>query len=158
MNKTDLLRELDKSRGEMLVVLGLADASREIYPGWTIRQVLAHLTGWDEAVTASLQAFLEGSTAAIASYRGINEYNARSVETRVDLSYEQTRREWEVARVELRAALEAIPDSQLDTEMTYPWGARGSLRDLIGVIYSHEEEHAEEICGLLRKGETPGGV
>lgn len=158
MNKADLLRELDKSRDEMRVVLGLAEAAREIYPGWTIRQVLAHLTGWDEAVTASLRAFLEGSTAAIASYRGINEYNARSVETRADLSDEQTRREWEVARSELRAALEAIPESHLETEMTYPWGARGSLRELIGVIYSHEEEHAEEIRDLLRKGENPSGV
>ncbi|MBL8153589.1 MAG: maleylpyruvate isomerase N-terminal domain-containing protein [Anaerolineae bacterium] len=158
MNKADLLRELDKSRAEMLLVLGLADRGRDIYPGWTIRQVLAHLTGWDEAVTASLRAFLEGSDAAIASYRGINEYNARSVETRADLSHEQTRREWEVARTELCAALEAIPESHLDTEMTYPWGARGSLRGLIGVIYSHEEEHAEEIRGLLRKGDSPSGV
>jgi hypothetical protein len=158
MNKADLLRELDKSRGEMLGVLGMADVTHEIYPGWTLRQILAHLTGWDEAVTASLQAFLEGSDAAIASYRGINEYNARSVETRAALSYEQTRREWEIARVELRAALEAIPETQLDTEMTYPWGARGALRGLISVIYSHEEEHAEEIRGLLRKGEGSGSV
>lgn len=158
MNKTHLLQELGKSRGEMLTVLSLADAAQEIYPGWTIRQVLAHLTGWDEAVTASLRAFLEGSSAAIASYRGINEYNARSVETRADLSYEHTRREWEIARSELRAALEAIPESHLETEMTYPWGARGSLRGLIGVIYSHEEEHAEEIRGLLRKAEDSSSV
>lgn len=34
------------------------DLHVEIYPGWTLKEVLAHITGWDDAAIASLHAHL----------------------------------------------------------------------------------------------------
>lgn len=149
--KEQLLQELDTSHQHMRTVVEHIGQDREIYPGWTIRQVLAHLTGWDEATTASLRAYHDGGDAAIASYRGINEYNAQSVETRQELSYEQTRREWELARDALKAAIQAIPQEQWPGDLLYPWGERGALAPLIRIFIDHEREHAEEIARLAGK-------
>lgn len=150
-NKTTLLNGLNASHTAMRTLLDEVEKNWEVYPGWTIRQVLAHLTGWDEATTASIRAYIKGGEAAIASYRGINEYNAQSVETRQDLSYEQTRREWELARDDLKAAIQAVPDDQFAGEVMSPWGQRVTIPQLVGVFIHHENEHADEIRGLKGK-------
>lgn len=150
--RTQLIEGLDASHTAMQSLLDEVEKNWEVYPGWTIRQVLAHLTGWDEATTASIRAYIGGGEAAIASYRGINEYNARSVETRQDLSYEQTRREWELARQELKAAILDVPEEQFGGEVMSPWGERGTIAQLVGIFIHHEKEHADEIRGL--KGKT----
>lgn len=149
--RTQLVEGLDASHAAMQSLLNEVEKNWEVYPGWTIRQVLAHLTGWDEATTASIRAYIEGSEAAIASYRGINEYNARSVETRQDLSYEQTRREWELARDDLKAAINAIPHDHFGGEIMTPWGQRATIPQLVDVFIEHEKEHADEIRGLKGK-------
>ncbi|MBI5671346.1 MAG: maleylpyruvate isomerase N-terminal domain-containing protein [Chloroflexi bacterium] len=151
--REQLIEGLDASHAAMQSLLDEVEKNWEVYPGWTIRQVLAHLTGWDEATTASLRAYTEGSEAAIASYRGINDYNARSVETRQDLRYEQTCREWELAREALKAAILAVPDEKFGGEVLYPWGQRGSIPQLIEIFIEHDREHADEIRGLKGKAE-----
>jgi uncharacterized protein (TIGR03083 family) len=146
-----LVEGLDASHAAMQTLLNEVEQNWEVYPGWTIRQVLAHLTGWDEATTASIRAYIEGGEAAIASYRGINAYNAQSVETRQDLSYEQTRREWELARDDLKTAILAVPDEKFDGLVMTPWGERATIPQLVDVFIEHEKEHADEIRGLKGK-------
>ncbi len=143
--KKRLLDELESSRAAIFKVVSRLDPATEIYPNWTVRHVLAHITGWDEATTLSLRAYLQDADSAIASYRGIDEYNARSVETRQDLNYEQTYKEWEIARRELRDAVQALPEESFLKEILYPWGHRASVSGLVEVIIHHEFEHAEEI-------------
>jgi hypothetical protein len=149
--QAELINQLDASHQAVRALLDEIQTGAEVYAGWTIREVLAHLTGWDEAVAASLRAYAKGSEAAIAAYRGINDYNARSVETREGLNYEQTCREWELAREELKAALLALTDEQYAGELLYPWGQRGSVPGLVQIFIHHERDHADEIRGLMGK-------
>jgi hypothetical protein len=143
--KTRLLEALDLSRAAMLHLIQRLDPKEEIYPNWTLQQFLAHVSGWDEAASSSLRAYVKNEEAPIASYRGIDAYNAESVETRHDLTYEQTYREWELARIELKAALLALPDDSFSKTILYPWGTRASVTGLVEVIIDHEHEHVEEI-------------
>ncbi len=150
-HQTRLVEELDQSRETMRQVIAELDLKKEYYPGWSIQQVLAHITGWDEAVTASLRAFLAGGDAAIASYRGINEYNERSVETRGDLPYEHVRQEWELARDDLKASLRDIPAGRMLDEVLTPWGERGSIVEMVEIFIHHEASHAKELRELKNK-------
>lgn len=150
-HQTRLIEELDQSRETMRQVIAELDLKKEYYPGWSIQQVLAHITGWDEAVTASLRAFLAGGDAAIASYRGINEYNERSVETRGDLPYEHVRQEWELARDDLKASLRDIPADRMLDEVLTPWGERGSIVEMVEIFIHHEVSHAKELRELKNK-------
>ena len=56
--RTHLLTDLDEARQRMRTAIEGLDLHVEIYPGWTLKEVLAHITGWDDAAIASLHAHL----------------------------------------------------------------------------------------------------
>lgn len=146
-----LIQQLDEAHAEMRAVLAHIDLHLEIYPGWTIQQMLAHLTGWDEAVTASLHAHAVGNEPGTPAVRGIDFYNAQSVATREALRYEQAVAEWELARDQLKAILNELPPAKFQELLISPWGPTGSVAELITLFADHEKEHAEEIRGLIAK-------
>ncbi len=148
-DKTRLIQQLDEARAELKAVLADIGIHAEIYPGWTAKELLAHLTGWDEAVTSSLRAHAGGREPAAPATLGIDVYNAESVETREALSYEQTLKECELAREQLKAAIVELPPEKLKEPLLFPWGPTGSVERLIRIFVHHDREHAEEL--LSRK-------
>ena len=144
--REELIQRLDEARAVLQALLADIPAETEIYPGWTLRQFYAHLTGWDDVVTASLRAHALGQTPATPAVKGIDAYNAESVATRSTLDYDRIVREWHLARdEELKAALRELPSESGRTDL-YAWGPTGSVEKMIGVFVWHEgEEHAEEL-------------
>jgi uncharacterized protein (TIGR03083 family) len=141
-----LSRRLDAAREVLHELLTQIPPETEIFPGWTLRQFYAHLTGWDDAVTASLRAHAAGQTPATPAVKGIDAYNAESVATRSTLDYDRIVREWHLAREELKAALRELPIEKLDEPLLYPWGPTGSVERMIEVLVWHEgTEHADEL-------------
>jgi len=144
--REELIQHLDGARAVLHDLLADIPPDTEIYPGWTLRQFYAHLTGWDDAITASLRAHALGQTPATPAAQGIDAYNAESVATRSTLDYERIVREWHLAREELKAALRELPLEKLDETLLYAWGPTGSVERLIEVFVWHEgEEHANEL-------------
>jgi hypothetical protein len=144
-----LIRDLDEARETMRAVVAKVDPKLEIYPGWTMKHVLAHLAGWDDATLASLRAHMGGEEPGTPAVRGIDHYNAESVATREPLSYEQVIREWELAREQVKGLLRQMPEDKFDEPLLSAWGARTTVARLSAVFVRHEIEHAEEIEGLL---------
>ncbi len=144
--REELIQELDKSRGILLELLADIPPDIEIYPGWTLRQFYAHLTGWDDVVTTSLREHAAGRIPATPVVNGINAYNAESVQTRESLDDEHIVKEWKLAREELKATLRDFPLDRLNEPLLFPWGRTGSVRELVEVFVEHEgEEHADEL-------------
>jgi hypothetical protein len=143
-----LIRDLDESHASMKAALVDISLHMEIYPGWTIKEVLAHLAGWDEAVTAALRAHAGGDEPGTPAVRGIDFYNAESVATRQALSYDQVVREWDLARAELKTILAAMPAQKFKERMLYPWGGTGNISQLVAIFVDHEREHAAEITEI----------
>jgi hypothetical protein len=147
--RTRLIQQLDRAHEKMRAALADVDTQMEIYPCWTIRHVLAHLAGWDDSSIASLRAHAAGDVPATPASRGINVYNAQSVETRESLSYEQTFKEWELTRDQLRTVLNEMPPEKLAQPLVFAWGSTGTVAELVAIFAEHEEEHAEEIQNLI---------
>jgi hypothetical protein len=147
-SKTELTAQLDAAREEMRAVLEGMDIHMEIYPGWTIKHVLAHIAGWDDAVIASLHAHAGGQEPAAPAARGIDFYNAQSVATREALSYEHVVKEWGLARQQFKAALDALSPEKLAEPLLFPWGATGTVAQLVQIFAEHELDHAAEIMAL----------
>jgi len=144
--REELIRELDESRGILLELLADVPPDIEIYPGWTLRQFYAHLTGWDDVATLSLREHAAGRVPATPVVNGINAYNAESVHTREALDYEHTVKEWKLAREELKATIRSVPPERLNEPLLFPWGQTGSVRQFVEVFVEHEgEEHAAEL-------------
>jgi len=144
--REQLLEELDEARSVLESLLIDIPPETEIYPGWTLRQFYAHLTGWDDVVTSSLRDHAVGKIPATPVVNGINAYNAESVATRETLDLEHIVKEWRLARTQLKATLRDFPLERLHEPLIFPWGHTGSVSELIRIFVEHEgEEHAAEL-------------
>jgi hypothetical protein len=145
-----LLKDLDQARQDLYGAMEGLDPGREIYPGWTMKHVCAHLTGWDEAVAAALRAHAGGQEPGTPAVAGVDFYNAQSVATRQDLSFPQVRAECDLARNQVKEILRELPAAKFEEPLLFPWGPTGTVAELIAVFVHHERGHAAEI----RQGAT----
>jgi hypothetical protein len=112
-HKEDYIARYEDARAEMREILKLAQDNPTIYQPWRMKEVLDHITGWDDAVIASIKSFLAGEIPATPASRGIDAYNADTVSSREAIPYEVTQREWEASRAELLDLMSKLTDEQL---------------------------------------------
>ena len=148
-NKETYIKRYEAARAEMREIVRLAQGNPTIYQPWRMKEVLDHITGWDDAVIASIKSFLAGEVPATPASRGIDAYNAETVTSREAIPYEVTQREWETSRAELMDLLRKMTDEQLHTSFVFPWGDNGTIEDLVEIFTEHEESHAKEIREII---------
>lgn len=147
--QAQLIQELDAARATMRTLIADLTPESEIYPGWTLRQFLAHLTGWDDVTAATLRAHARGETPATPVSAGIDAYNAESVATRETLDLDHIVKEWELARAELKDAIHALTPEQMAAPLLHPWGRVSTVGKLVNIMIHHEGvEHAEELRAM----------
>jgi len=147
--REDLIRRLEASRANMIAHLDEIDKNRKIYPLWTVREIIAHLSGWDDASIAFIRALMEGREPATPAARGIDVYNAETVATREGLSYDHIYREYIETRRVLLDLIRTIPAEKITQVFTLPWGGEGTLVDIVDIFAPHEEEHAADVHKLI---------
>ena len=152
-DKATYLKRYENARAEMREIVKLAQGNQTIYQPWRMKEVLDHITGWDDAVIASIKSFFAGDIPATPASRGIDAYNAETVTSREAIPYEVTQREWETSRTELLDLLQKMTDEQIHTPFGFPWGGQGTIEDLVEIFTEHEETHAKEIRAIIEKGE-----
>jgi hypothetical protein len=144
-----LLERLDQARRAMQAVLTDVDTQREIYPQWTIKEILAHIGGWDEVATDALRAHAAGDTSPRLAVSGIDAQNAQMVACCEELTYEQVVGNWKLARRQLKAVLSEMPTERLGEAFPFPWGGKGNTARVVAILADHEKEHATEVLAIL---------
>jgi hypothetical protein len=127
--------------------------SKQIYRGWTLKEFLAHMSGWDEAVLASLRAHADETAFGTPAERGIDVYNAQTISTRETLDYDHVRREWDRTHELIIAALHGLPDEKFHHTLTFSWGETGTVAYLVEIFVEHEEEHAANLRDWMKNPE-----
>jgi hypothetical protein len=140
-----LLHRLDETRETIERILPTIDPTLEIYPGWTIKDMLAHMTGWDDATIDSLRSHVVDRPPSVAAIRSLDEYNLSTVTSRLDLNYEQVLKEWRLTRQVLRSLIEEIPADKFLEPVVVPWGEKSTVSFLVEMFRDHEEEHVRDI-------------
>jgi hypothetical protein len=143
-----LIERLDQGRRTLQAMMIGLDPRTEICPGWTIKEILAHIAGWDEVATSALRAHAAGTVPAALDPPGIDAYNDLLVHKYEALSHEEMVQVWRQARRELKNALTDMPVESLHEPMLYPWGERGNAARIVAILAEHEKEHAAEIRDL----------
>lgn len=144
-----LIEQLGKARSTMLRAVSRVDEQREVCPGWTIKEVLAHIAGWDAVGTSTVRAHMAGEQPPLLEARGIDAYNAYVVAGCETLSYEEVVQDWKQARRQFVDALDEAPLEKLRDRVQFPWGETGNISRLVSILVEHEREHATEILELL---------
>lgn len=149
--REEILQAYEESRAAMMAQLDEIDRNRKIYPLWTIREILAHLSGWDDAAIAFLSALIKGEIPPTPAMRGIDMYNAETVSTREGLRYDHIVREYINTREKLLALVSMASDEILTQKAILPWGGEGTFEGITQVFSPHEIEHAEDVKRIIEE-------
>jgi hypothetical protein len=150
-DRNTYIKRLEAARLEMCEIVKYAQGNPTIYEPWRMKEVLDHITGWDDAIITSIRSLLAGEPPATPAARGIDYYNAQTVSSREAIPYEVTQREWEASRVTLLNLISQMTEEQLHTRFVLPWGAQGTVEDLVEIFTEHEETHAKEIHEIIER-------
>ena len=142
-------------RAQLLKRLGRAwEALRASYAGlpepdllepgvtgdWSARDIIAHVTWWEEEALKHLPRILAGGRPPRYSttYGGIDSFNAQMAEQRRDLTLAEVLRQRDATHRRLVEYILSVPEDQLTQETRF-------RRRLRLDTYSHYPEHAEVI-------------
>ena len=144
MDRRQLLRRLDKAWVAFNEsYAGLSD-SELMEPGvtgaWSVRDILAHVTTWEEEALKHLPLILKGGKPPRYSvkYGGIDAFNAQMTEQKRNLSLSEVRRQLARTHRRLIDFIESAPEDQFVRETRF-------RRRLRLDTYSHYPLHAEGI-------------
>lgn len=144
MNTRQVLAKLDAAWGDFerswaglrppqLLAPGVAG-------GWSVRDIIAHVTWWEEEALAHLPLIRDGGTPPryATKYGGIDAFNALRTAERRDLSLADVLRRHEAVHARLVDYVAGIPDELFTTETRF-------RRRLRLDTYGHYPKHARAI-------------
>ncbi len=142
---TVLLAEIEQGRTDMVKVVQEIDQGLMISPGWTIKELIAHITAWEIVIHKAFLAFLAGDPPYFLPEQDFDIFNEQAVGFRDSWTFEQVLQEWRDVRVELKKTIQKLKSTDLPVEMVLPWGSERTVSELIEIIGEHEGEHMEEL-------------
>jgi hypothetical protein len=149
--REEILQTIESSHAMMMTQLDEVDKNRKIYPLWTVREIIAHLSGWDDAAIGFTSALLKGETPPIPAPRGADVYNEETVSTREGLSYDHIVREYVNTRAKLISLVRQMTEEMVTQKSILPWGEEGTLADIVQVFGPHEIEHASDVKKIIEE-------
>jgi hypothetical protein len=144
MDRPQLLNQLNKAWAALKQSFaGLSD-SQLTEPGitghWSVKDILAHVTTWEEEALKYLPLILKGGRPPRYSikYGGINAFNAQMTEQKQGLSLSDVLRQLDETHRRLIDYVQSVPEEQFIRETRF-------RRRLRLDTYSHYPNHAKAI-------------
>lgn len=135
--RTKLLRAIDGLSRRELTEL-------PIYDGWTIKDVLAHVIGWDQRVLRTLPLMVQNRASEVPSVE-VDEFNAESVAAWRNHSLAEVLVEVQSTHRQIVDIIAGLDHKEIDTRRERH-GKTITIRSyVIDVMTEHEREHAAEI-------------
>ena len=144
MDRQRLLKQLDKAWAAFKESYAGLTGSQLTEPGvvgnWSVKDILAHVTTWEEEALKALPLILQGRRPPRYSvtYGGIDAFNAKMVDQKRDLSLSEVLRQQEETHHRIIDYVQSAPEEQFIKETRF-------RRRLRLDTYSHYPEHARMI-------------
>ena len=161
MNKSELLNELQKEYGQWKALLDQIGPARMDQPGvtghWSIKDIVAHLTGWRRRTVARLQAAQRSEPEPPPPWpvhlQTDDEINAWIYESNHERPVSEVLEESHQVFQQFPAAIEALPDEVLmDPHAYLPW-LEGNPLNASGIFAHFHDEHEPDIRAWLARVE-----
>jgi hypothetical protein len=144
MNTQQLLERLDKAWSDLQEsYAGLPDAAlveAGVTGDWSVKDILAHVSTWEEEALKHLPHILEGERPPRYStqYGGIDAFNALMTEKKRRLSLAEVLRQLDETHTRLIEFVQSAPEEQITRESRFRRRVRLDT-------YSHYQLHARAI-------------
>ena len=144
MTKEQLLDKLEKAWADLKASYAGLSEAQMTEPGvtgtWSVKDILAHVTTWEEEALKMLPLLREGVTPPryADAYGGLNAFNALMSERKRGLSLSEVLAQLDDTHRRLIEYVHSVPDDLFTTETRF-------RRRLRLDTYSHYPEHARAI-------------
>jgi len=144
VDRRQLLRRIDRAWRDFQDSHAGLSNEQMLEPGvtgaWSVRDIIAHVTTWDEEALKHLPLVLKGGKPPRYSltYGGIDAFNALMTEQKKDLSLPEVLRQMNDTHRRVLNLIESAPESQLKGETRFRHRLRLDT-------YGHYPKHAQAI-------------
>ncbi len=156
MSETSELAEKLRSEGEKFAAFfaALTDDQWkvEVYTEgavWTIRNILAHLMTAERAFVRLFEQVRQDGPGVSEDFV-IDRYNARQQEKTRDVSPQDLLGQYRSVRADMIAWVSGIRDADLDKTGRHPFLGVTTLREMVKMVYIHNQIHYRDIKRVLR--------
>jgi uncharacterized protein (TIGR03083 family) len=122
--------------------------------GWTVRDLLVHLTSAERGFVPALGRMAAGQGGVPADFDP-NRWNASQLRRRGDAAPDQLRPELEAAHRDMLALLDGLDAVALDHRGQMSSGAEGSTEDNFRLVGLHKRSHTDDIRAALPARSQP---
>ena len=143
-----LITEIGQIRNDMVEVVKKIDIGKIIYPGWTIKELIGHITAWEIVIDKALINYQKDDAPYFLHEQDFDVFNQEAVDYRSEWTLEQVLQEWKTVRSDLVKTIKKLKEEDLEVEMVLPWGSERTVAELIEIAGEHESEHMEEILKI----------
>jgi hypothetical protein len=162
MGNATLIADLQREHEQWKALLAEVGEARMDQPGvagpWSVKDIVAHLAGWRRRTVGRFQAALRGEADPPppwpAHLKTDDEINAWIYEQSRERSARQVLDDSEQLFQELVAAMEGIPEAELQDPGRFPWLEDQPLTAYQLFAHFHEE-HEPDIRAWLARQEPP---
>jgi uncharacterized protein (TIGR03083 family) len=116
--------------------------------GWTVRDLLTHLTTSESSFVPSLRRMAAGQGGVPADFDP-NRWNAGQLRRRGDPAPDQLRTELETTHADMLSLLDSLDDAALDQRGHLSTGVDGSTEDNFRLVATHKRSHTADIAAAL---------
>jgi hypothetical protein len=149
MDKRALQRHLTNARSELLdTIKDLSETEMTDLPvagAWTIRDILAHISGWAAWDLSSIEGLQDGKHPDLSVIRDIDAFNRNLVTTRKTWSMGNILAEMTATQSALHAIMADMLEVDIFRNSLFRGPYWGSLAEWLQIACAHEEEHAAQI-------------
>ena len=142
-DRDQLVKDLEQARNELRASYQGLSEGNMTRPGavgeWSVKDVLTHISSWEEVTLADLERVARGDTPTLASFdlSKVDDWNTMIMSLRRNLPLDQVLRELDITYADLMVSIGRLPDSAL---------AQGQFaRGMLTICATHDKEHTEDI-------------
>ena len=126
---------------------------------WSIKDIVAHLTTWQQISVARLEAALDNREPELSMWPAefdpdaddADPINAWIYESQRGKPWPDTHREWRERYLRFLELAEAIPEKDLMEVGRFRWIAGYALSAVLLGAYEHHKEHLDPLLDLVRR-------
>ena len=148
----DLIIKMENARSRLNSAIEIVTPHAEIYPAWCLKQLMDHITGWDELLASSFCAHSRGDPPIMLADRGIDKYTDGSITARKEISLEGSQKAYDEAPLEVLETLHKMPPDKRNQKFLSLWGNLCSIASDLKIFISHGRDHAADLEERVKQG------
>src|SRR5512135_1801624 len=117
---------------------------------WTVRSILAHLVTAERAFIRLFEEIRQGGAGASEDFV-IDRYNARQQEKTKHLTTGELLEQYGILRDQMSAWVAGLKDEELERIGRHPFLGVTTLREMIKLIYIHNQTHYRDIRRRMKE-------